>query len=450
MSIKISVLGAGSGIFSLNMIRDLCETPNLQNSNICFMDINEERLDAAYALCKRYSEETGVTLHIEKTTDREKCLEGADFVINTILIGGYRGWTEGWEIGKKWGFRYGGSLHIMHDEAFWINFYQLRMMEDVLRDIQKICPDAWYLMVANPVMAGITYLKRKYPDVKLVGLCHGYSGVYELAKKIGLNPDEITYQVPGINHFVWLNSFYHKGEDAFPLLDKWIAEKSEEYFKTCNYCDTVGPKAVDLYKTFGVFPIGDTGNPGGGAWGSWYHTSQEVEARWNEDPDEWFKKYFESSAAQVKKVHDAAYDESIHIKDLVAFGQSREPMIPLIESIACDIERVIIINTINDGEYVSGVPKDFEVEIPALVSKRGIEGIRTLPLPKPVIAHLYRDRIAPVEMELAAYEGRNKKLLVDMIMMDPFCKSQEQAEGFLEEILSLPYHKEMKEYFEGK
>lgn len=447
MKRKIGVIGAGSGMFSLNMIKDLCLTPNLNDSEICFMDINEERLDAAYNLCKRYSEETGVELMITKTTSREECLQGADFIINTVLIGGYTGWKEGWELGKKWGYRFGGSMHIMHDEAFWINFYQLRMMEEILLDIKRICPDAWYIMVANPVMAGITYLKRKYPEVKLVGLCHGYGGVYNLARELGLEEDKISYEIPGVNHFVWLNHLYYNGEDAMPLVQKWVDEKAEEYGKNCKFSDGLGPKPVDLYKKFGRFPIGDTANPGGGAWGSWYHTSREVEEEWNEDPDTWFKEYFESSMATVEKVKKAAYDMSVKVTDLIPSEHSHEPMIPLIESLACDIERVIIVNTINDGEYVPGVPKDFEVEIPAVVSARGIQGLRTKALPKAIISRMYRDRIAPVEMELAAYESHSKDLLINMIMMDPFNQSQKQAEGFLEEILNLPYHKEMKEYY---
>lgn len=447
MKRKISVIGAGSGMFSLNMIKDLCLTPNLRDSEICFMDINEERLDAAYQLCKRYSKETGVELYITKTTDREACLKDAGYVINTVLIGGYRGWKEGWELGKKWGYRFGGSMHIMHDEAFWINFYQLRMMEDILLDIKRICPNAWYIMVANPVMAGITYLKRKYPEVKLVGLCHGFGGVYNLARELGLKEDEISYEIPGVNHFVWLNRFLYKGEDALPLVKKWVDEKAEKYGKECRFSDGLGPKPVDLYKKFGVFPIGDTANPGGGAWGSWYHTSPEVEERWNEDPDTWFKEYFDNSMGTVEKVKKAAYDMSVKVTDLIPSEHSHEPMIPLIESLACDIERVIIVNTINDGEYVPGVPKDFEVEIPAVVSGRGIQGLRTAPLPKAVISRMYRDRIAPVEMELAAFESHSRELLIDLIMMDPFNRTKEQAEGFLKEILDLPYHTEMKEYF---
>ncbi len=447
MKKKISVIGAGSGMFSLNLVRDICMTPNLQDCEICFMDIDQERLDAAASLCKRYAEEVNISLNITKTTSREESLQNADFVINTILIGGYRGWKEGWDIAKKRGYRFGGSMHILHDEAFWINFYQLRMMEEILLDIRRICPKAWYVMVANPVMAGITYLKRKYPDMNIVGLCHGFGGVYNIARELGMEKDKISFEIPGVNHFVWLTDFRYKGEDAMPALKKWVDEKADEYGKTCKFSDNLGPKPVDLYRKYGVFPIGDTANPGGGAWGSWYHTSPEVEKQWNEDPDQWFQEYFENSMNQVGRIKEAAYSTDKKVTDLIPLEHSGEPMIPLIEALACDIERVVIVNTLNDGEYVPGVPRDFEVEIPAVVSARGIRGIRTKALPKPVIAHMYRDRIAPVEMELAAFENHSRDLLIDMIMMDPFNRSREQAEGLLDEILDLPYHKEMKEYY---
>jgi len=154
MSIKISVLGAGSSVFSANLIKDICLTESLRDSDICFMDIDEKRLRAACALCSRLAGELGTPLKITGTTDRDACMRGADFIVDTILIGGYQHYQEGWDIAEKWGYRRGGSLHVMHDEAFWINFHQLRMMEGVVQDMKRFCPDAWLLMVANPVMAG--------------------------------------------------------------------------------------------------------------------------------------------------------------------------------------------------------------------------------------------------------------------------------------------------------
>jgi alpha-galactosidase len=337
----------------------------------------------------------------------------------------------------------------MHDEAFWINFYQLRMMEDALLDAMRICPKAWFLMVSNPVLAGITYLKRKYPDSRLVGLCHGYSGVYGLIKQLNLDPGKVTYQIPGVNHFVWLNRFNYNGKDAFPIADEWIQRHADEYFKICGFSDGLGPKIIDIYKRYGVFPIGDTGNPGGGAWGWPYHTDEQAEKHWKEDPDTWFKNYFLASEANVKKVKQAAYDTSVKAADLAGREVSHELIVPIIESVHCDIERVVIVNVLNDRLSVPGIPMDFEVEVPALVSKRGIQPIATDPLPKSVLAYIYRDYIAPVEMELEAIRTRSKDLLVDLVMMDPFCHSRAQAEGLVEDILNLPYHSEMKAWFEG-
>ena len=49
----------------------------------------------------------------------------------------------------------------MHDEPFWVNFYQLRFFEELVQDLREVCPHAWYFQVANPVFAGMTYLGER-------------------------------------------------------------------------------------------------------------------------------------------------------------------------------------------------------------------------------------------------------------------------------------------------
>lgn len=449
MSIKISVIGAGSSVFSLDLIRDLCISEYLKDCTVSFMDIDERRLESAYQLCKRYARELDCKIRIEKTTDRRESLEGADFVINTALHVNYDLWKRGWEIAQKYGYRYGGSLHIMHDEAFWINHYQFGLMESVYRDMQEICPDAWYLVVANPVLAGITYLKRKYPDSKIVGLCHGCNGVYHVAETLGMDRKDIQFEMSGVNHMLWLNHFTYKGQDAFPILEKWIKEHSEEYGATCSYSNGMGPKAVDLYKKFGAFPIGDTGNPGGGSWGSWYHTDRETEKKWNEDPARWFKEiYFEANERIVREMEEAGNNPDVKVTDRFPPHKTTEPMVGVIESIAYDIPRIIITNIQNDKEYVTGVPRDFEVEIPTLVSANGIQGIRCKELPKGVIAHILRDRVAPVEAELEAYQTGDYNMLLDLVLMDPWTENEERAKEFMDEILNLPELADMKKHYQ--
>jgi alpha-galactosidase len=447
MATKITLIGAGSAVFSLALIQDICLTPNLAGSTISMMDINAERLEAAYALCRRYAQEVGIDLKLEKTLDRRQALEGAEFVVNTALTAGHHRLRDGLTLGHKHGYRFGGSYHIMHDEGFWINFYQLRLFESVTQDILEICPQAWHLMVANPVLAGITYLGRHYPQAKVVGLCHGFSGIYDLADALGLEHEHLTFQIPGVNHFVWLTHCYYKGEDVFPMIDRWLETEAPKFWEHSRPSSGLGASAIDLYRRFGAFPIGDTCTPGGGTWPWWYHIDAETEKRWQEDPEAWWQRHFSHLEEDVAEIKQVSTDTSLRVTDHFPPERSGEVMVPLIESIACDIPRVIIANIFNTGNFVPGVPADFEVEIPTLVSKRGIQGIQTQGLPAPLQAYLLHDRVAPVNVELEAYRTGSKELLLQLLLMDPWTRSEEQARALLEDILALPYHEEMRQHY---
>jgi alpha-galactosidase len=447
MALKISLIGAGSGAFSLSLIRDLCLTRSLEGSTISFMDINLERLEGSFNMCRRLAQEKGVAFNFEKTLDRAESLRGANFVINTALAAGHHRLQAGWEIARAMGYRWGGSLAIMHDEAFWINFYQLRLFESVAEDILRICPDAWYLQVANSVLGATTYLKRKYPALKMTGLCHGFGGVYHVASLLGLEREHFTFEAPGVNHFIWLTKMFYKGEDAFPLWREWVREKSAAYFETCGESDHMGPKPVDVYRRMGVIPIGDTATVGGGAWGWWYHQDDAAEKRWKENPSKWWNGYFTSVERVARENYRLGGDPDARISDHVSPDASGEQMVPIIESIARDIPRTFIVNIPNSGSFVPGVPADFAVEVPALVSARGIQGIQTGGLPEPAMGYLLRDRVAPVNLELEAYRSGSRDLLTELICLDPWSRTVQQAREFVDAILNMEFHTEMKRHY---
>ena len=54
---KVAIIGAGSAAFSIAWIRDLCIMKSAPGSTFSLVDVNEQRLDAAYGLAKRYAKE---------------------------------------------------------------------------------------------------------------------------------------------------------------------------------------------------------------------------------------------------------------------------------------------------------------------------------------------------------------------------------------------------------
>jgi len=447
VDVKISIIGAGSAVFSISLIKDLCLTPSLAGSTISLMDVSRERLNAVYAIFTRYIEETGSKLKVEKTLNRRESLREADFVINVALTAGYARLRDGWSIARRRGYRFGGSLHIMHDEAFWINFYQLKFFDSLMEDILEECPDAWHIQLANPVLAGVTYLSRKYSSIKTIGLCHGFSGVYRIAGLLGLDARNICFDTPGVNHFIWLTRLTYEGRNVLPLLDEWIAKEAEKYWEKTGPSSDLGPKAIDLYRRFGVFPIGDTCTPGGGSWPWWYHTDAETERRWREDPEGWWEGFFSYNRETVERIIRVSLDDSKKVTSVFPAEKSGEIIVPIIESIACDIPRVFQVNIVNSEGFVPDVPTDFGVEVKAEVSGKGVRGIRANGLPKPLVAYILRDRVAPVEVELEAYESGSRERLLELVEMDPWTRSEDQARGLLNDILSIPYNEEMRQHY---
>lgn len=445
MGVKISIIGAGSAIFSLNIIRDICLTPKLAGSTLCLMDVNQQRLDNIFLLCKRYSEEIGFQLDLRSTTSTEEALLDSDYVINTALVGGWSMIEPGWKIGLDLGYRFGGSLHIMHDEAFWINFGQFQQFDKLAQSILRICPNAYLFLISNPVFAGTTYLSREYPELNLVGLCHGFSGVFNLIEGLGLDKTKVSYEIPGVNHFVWLTKFQYNGKDAYPLIDQWLQNHD------ITQPDTpwqLKPKRVDLYRRLGILPIGDTGSEGGGDWPWWHHIDSSTEDEFDEYPQTWFHNYIYDGYANVEKIQKTALDKSMKVSEVYPPQLSGEQIVPIIESITCDIQRIFTVNMLNfKGAFVPGVPENLAVEIPALVNSRGIQGIQTSPLPKTVLSYLLRDYAAPIELEISAYMHGRRSDLLELIMQDPWTRSRKQAERLLESILALPFNKDMSEHY---
>lgn len=145
---------------------------------------------------------------------------------------------------------YGGLLSLTYNAAFLI---------DVAKDIERICPDALLIQSSNPVFEGCTAITRS-TRVKTVGLCHGHYGYRDIADVLGLEREYVSAKMCGFNHWIFMTDFRYKGIDAYPLIDRWIEEEAEEYWKKPRkYSDQqMSRAAIHQYKMFGLMPIGDT------------------------------------------------------------------------------------------------------------------------------------------------------------------------------------------------
>jgi alpha-galactosidase len=232
---KITFIGAGSTVFARALLRDLFMFPELHGARIALMDIDEERLRDSEMVARRVAEKAGAKAAIEATTDRRRALEGADYVINMIQVGGYQPatWID-FEVPKRYGLRQtiGDTLGI---GGIMRALRTIPVMLDIARDMEELCPEALFINYTNP-MAMLTWAMNRATPIKTVGLCHSVQGTArEIASWIGVPGDEVDYLCAGINHMAFYLRLERDGQDLYPELKRVAAERREPAFERVRF-----------------------------------------------------------------------------------------------------------------------------------------------------------------------------------------------------------------------
>jgi alpha-galactosidase len=442
-AIKLGVIGAGSAQFSLGLVRDLCLQESLYGSTITFMDVDQDRLDMITRLAVRYVEELGIDLRFEQTRERERALKEADFVLNTALVGGHEPEEAGRRLAAEHGYYRGVRLQT--------NFKQYALMLSVARDMERWCPAAWLIQSSNPVYEGCTLMTRE-TSTKVIGLCHGFYGYRTLAQAIGVNPDEVEWEIPGVNHWVYLTQFRHKGQDLYPLIDRWIEEKADAYWSTFKgrFSESqLSRAAMDHYRRVGVMPIGDASR----TFSEWYyHTDLATKQRWygylgGFDSELGWTKYLEGLEQNIRRIHDVATDTTKRVTDVIKPERTREIQVPIIDAIANDRPGIFQVNVPNNGA-IHGIAGNVVVEGKALVDASGAKLLHVGKLPEKLMHLVLGPRIAKAEREMAAFLYGDYDLLVGCLLIDDHrTRSLDQAERWADAMLALPWNEDLRARF---
>ena len=225
---KIAFIGAGSFGFTRTLVRDILTFPAFRDCHIALMDIDPKRLEYIEKAVRKIVAAGRYSATVSSTSSRAEALEGADGVLVTILAGGVSVWRHDIEIPKK----HGVDINVGDTRGPAGIFRALRtipVMMDILRDIERYCPNAVFLNYTNP-MAMLCRAMQGASKVSVTGLCHSVQGTAEmLAKWIGAPMDEVTYLCAGINHQAFYLDYRWKGVDAYPLIRKAIETRPEVY-----------------------------------------------------------------------------------------------------------------------------------------------------------------------------------------------------------------------------
>ena len=445
---KITFIGAGSTVFARALLRDLFLFPELHEVEIALMDIDPERLRATEAVARRVAGGAGAGARIATTTDRRRALDGADYVINMIQVGGYRPATvTDFEIPKKYGLRQtiGDTLGI---GGIMRGMRTIPVLLDIARDMEECCPDALFLNYTNP-MAMLTWAMTRATPIKTVGLCHSVQGTAaELARVLGLPVEEIDYRCAGINHMAFYLRFEHAGRDLYPDLRRALDEGRApawdrvrfEVFRRLGFFVTESSEHFAEYVPWFIkrdrpdllerlnIPLDE-----------YPARCEEQIAEWGEmqaalnSPNPQDAANYELARrerlsgnqerrlqAAVRADPDRAAEwrrEFVAARRRKTAGHSGEYGTLIIHSMETGQPRVIYGNVENRG-IIDNLPAGCCIEVPCLVDKHGIQPTRIGALP-PQLAALMQTNINVQALTVEAALGGKREHIYHAAMLDP-------------------------------
>ncbi len=437
MNPKITLIGAGSTVFAKNLLGDILSYPELENSTIVLFDINPERLKTSEIVAHKVAEALGIEPTIIATLDAEKALEGANYAISMIQVGGYKPSTViDFEIPKKYGLQQtiadtlgiGGIMRGLRTIPVLLEYSRL---------MERVCPDVLHMNYVNPMAINCIALAKASP-IKLVGLCHSVPHTaHELASDLGVPPQEVQYLVAGINHMAFYLKLeqHHKDgriEDLYPKVREFVARGKFSHRVTADMpWGLTDHVRYEVFKHFG-YSVTESSE----------HFSEYVPwfiKQGRSDLLEQFhipiEEYIRRCELNTAKWQDLQTrlenpNEKLEVKRSVEYGSL------IIHSQETGQPRVIYGNVPNKG-LISNLPEDCCVEVPCLVDKNGIQPTKIGKIP-PHLAAMMRTNINVQELTAEAVLTGNREHIYHAAMLDPHTAAEldlQQIHNMVNELL---------------
>lgn len=397
---KIAFIGAGSVEFTRNVVTDLCSQPHLQGGlHFALHDIDARRLDHAEALTRRISEQTAAAATVTSSLDRLEAIDGADYVVNVVQVGGYRATRTDFDLPAGYGVRQtiADTLGI---GGIFRGLRTIPVVVNIGNDMAKVCPDAYLLNYSNPMAMLPWSVYAGTPFDRVVGLCHSVRDTHQfLAGLVGHRVEEVNFTTAGFNHQAFVLRFEHAGADLYPRLREVIDDDPELQRRV----------RVEIFRQFGYFPTESS-----------EHSAEYVP---------WFMRHDAEVDHFRIFVGDYLHRTDENLEEYERTQRALEAGTPLPLELTSELasefidahvggKRREIYANVRNGDLISSLPTDCCVEVPCTVDRDGLHPQSVGALP-PQLTALNRTFLNVVELTVRAVLEGSREHVYQAALLDP-------------------------------
>jgi alpha-galactosidase len=400
----ITIIGAGSAVFSRQLMTDILQIEGLDEGHFALIDIDAERLELAHHMAERLIAHSGKRWSAVASTRRREVLAGSDFIINTIEVAGLANVKYDFELPMKYGIDQcigdtigpGGIFKALRTGPAWL---------DILHDAEQLCPDALVLNYTNP-MSILTLAALTGTRMQTVGLCHSVQETSELlAEYLEVPLNELEWRCAGINHNSWFTQLRHHGQDMYPRL------RERAKFPAIYEQD---PVRFEFMLHFGAFVTETSGHFS--EYTPYFRKRPDLVKRYCRAGYLGETGFYAHNWSTWREENDSEIREMLDGTRPVDYMRSHEYGSNIVEAVVLNRPTVCYGNIRNTG-LVDNLP-DGCVEVACLVDRNGVQPTHFGALPEQLAA-INRSHMAIHSLMSEALLTRNKEAARYALLLDP-------------------------------
>jgi alpha-galactosidase len=393
--------GAGNVELTRRILSDLFVVPELTGTlRVVLHDIDRERLETAHVLADRLNAEAGAAAVVEAHLDRRAALDGADFVVCQLAVGGFEATLRDFEIPARHGLRQTIADTIGIGGIFR-GLRTIPVLVDIARDMTEVCPGAWLLSYTDPLVMALWAVREATGLRRVAGLCHAVRDTHAyLADTVGREVEDVTFRTAGLPHQAFVLDFAADGKSLYPDLADAIAADP----RLARHVRT------EMWRRFGYFPTESS-----------EHAAEYVP--WFMHRDEEIKRLGIPVGEYLGRV-----GQTLHIYEEIRRGlaagrpmltrwQDPEIASEVLKAMLIGAPRRINLTVPNDG-LLPALPADCFVEVPATVGDRDIRP-EAIPDYPPQLVALNRTYVNVAELTVRAALDGDPSHVRHAAMLDP-------------------------------
>jgi 6-phospho-beta-glucosidase len=369
---KLAVIGAGS-TYTPELVSGLSrERERLDLREIALHDVDSERLAVVGGMAQRMLDRQRFAGDVESTGDLDRALDGADFVLVQIRVGGQAARLRDETVPLACGC-------IGQETTGAGGFAKARRTVPVVLEIAErarelAADEAWIVDFTNPV--GIVTRSLLDAGHRAVGLCNVAIGFQRaFARMLGVDPGRVLVDQVGLNHLTWVRAAWLDGEDVLPAL---LAEHGDEL------AGMAGGLPRRLLDELGAVPSYYLRY--------FYAHDRVLDEQRTAVPRAQTVAEIESELLDIYR--DPQVDEKPALLERRGGAFYSEAAIGLVTSLTADSGEVHVVD-VRNGDTIAGLAEDDVVEVPATITAAG-----PAPLPQPALA----PELLGLVQHVAAYE----------------------------------------------